>query len=76
MVMRGLLAVGRLVLSLARILHRSRNSIDVHAQRIFFRLGWQFRPDSAEFRGIPLQNWVFVIRIPRNSEFRKSESGL
>ena len=33
----GLLAVGRLVLSLARILHRSRNSIEVHAQRIFFR---------------------------------------
>ncbi len=31
------LAIGRLVLSLARILHKSRNSINVHAQRIFFR---------------------------------------
>ncbi len=31
------LEVGPLVLLLARILHNSRNSIKVHAQRIFFR---------------------------------------
>jgi hypothetical protein len=31
------LAVGRLVLLLARILHNSRNSINAHTQRIFFR---------------------------------------
>jgi hypothetical protein len=34
---RWLLAVGRLVLSLARILHDSRNSLNVHTQHIFFR---------------------------------------
>jgi hypothetical protein len=40
---RWRLAVGRLVLSLARILHNSRNSINAHTQRIFF---WSkiFRP--------------------------------
>jgi hypothetical protein len=32
------LAVGCLVLLLARILHNSRNSINVHTQRIFSRL--------------------------------------
>jgi hypothetical protein len=32
------LAVGRSVLLLARILHNSRNSINVHTQRIFFGL--------------------------------------
>ncbi len=31
------LAVGCSVLSLARILHNSRNSINAHTQRIFFR---------------------------------------
>ncbi len=30
------LTVGRSVLSLAQILHNSRNSINVHTQRIFF----------------------------------------
>ncbi len=34
---RWTLTVGCLVLSLARILHKSRNSINVHTQRIFFR---------------------------------------
>jgi hypothetical protein len=34
---RWTLAVGPLVLSLARILHKSKNSINVHTQRIFFR---------------------------------------
>jgi hypothetical protein len=49
MVMRGLLAVGRLVLSLAQILHKSRNSIDVHTQLIFFR--------SKIFRPVLLQDY-------------------
>ncbi len=40
------LAVGRLVLSLARILHNSRNSINVHTQRIFFRSKILFRPSK------------------------------
>ncbi len=32
------LAIGRLVLLLAQILHNSRNSINVHTQRIFYGL--------------------------------------
>jgi hypothetical protein len=56
------LTVGRLVLSLAQILNNSRNSINVHNQRIFSGLKYLDRSKIySACPDMPNKIWLFCI---------------